>query len=326
MIITQTPFRMSYVGGGTDLASFYREHRGAVVSTAIDKYMYITLHRKFDSGVRVAYSKVEDVASAAELQHPLVRESLHLMGVKGGVEITSTADIPAKGTGLGSSSSYTVGLLSALHAYLGKQVSSPELARLACQIEIELCGEPIGKQDQYAAAVGGLNLFEFQPDESVSITPVQIKPSFKAELDAATLIFYTGSTRSASGILAEQSMNNARAEKKLVLRRMTDLAYEFKCGLEAGDLEVLGDLLQENWSLKKELASGITSPAIDAMYSAGMAAGAIGGKLLGAGAGGFMMFLVPKHEINSVIAAMDSHRLFNFKSVRSGSKVIHCEA
>jgi len=323
MIITRTPFRMSYVGGGTDIASFYRDGGGAVLSTAIDKYMYITVHKKFDDGVRVAYSQVEEVQAVSDICHPLVREALAELGLNGGVEITSTADIPAKGTGLGSSSSYTVGLLSALHAFMGKQIRPEDLASMACKIEIERCEEPIGKQDQYAAAIGGLKLYEFHSDESVSITPVQCSASFRGVLDDSTLIFYTGKTRSASGILAEQTKNSASSEKKIFLRRMAELAYEFKAGIEAENLFMLGDLLKENWSLKKRLASGITNPHIDEMYLSGMQAGAIGGKLLGAGAGGFMMFLVDSKNREAVIKAMSQYRRFDFRIERSGSSVIY---
>ena len=304
MIITRTPFRMSYVGGGTDIASFYRDEGGAVLSTAIDKYMYITVHKKFDDGVRVAYSRVEEVQAVSDINHPLVREVLAELDLNGGVEITSTADIPAKGTGLGSSSSYTVGLISALIAFMGKQIRPEDLASMACKIEIERCGEPIGKQDQYAAAIGGLKLYEFRSDESVGITPVLCSDNFRGILDNSTLIFYTGKTRSASGILAEQTKNNASDDKKISLRRMVELAYEFKAGIEAENLLMLGELLKENWSLKKRLASGITNPHIDEMYLSGMQAGAIGGKLLGAGAGGFMMFLVDSKNREAVIKAI----------------------
>lgn len=323
MIITRTPFRMSYVGGGTDIASFYRDEGGAVLSTAIDKYMYITVHKKFDDGVRVAYSQVEEVQAVSDIKHPLVREALAELDLNGGVEITSTADIPAKGTGLGSSSSYTVGLISALIAFMGKQIRPEDLASMACKIEIERCGEPIGKQDQYAAAIGGLKLYEFRSDESVGITPVLCGDSFRGVLDNSTLIFYTGKTRSASGILAEQTKNNASNDKKISLRRMAELAYEFKAGIEAENLLMLGELLKENWSLKKRLASGITNPHIDEMYLSGMQAGAIGGKLLGAGAGGFMMFLVDSKNREAVIKAMSQYRRFDFRIERSGSSVIY---
>lgn len=323
MIITRTPFRMSYVGGGTDISSFYKQEPGAVLSSAIDKYMYITLHKRFDDGVRVAYSQTEEVQSSSDIQHPLVRESLVSLGISGGVEITSTADIPAKGTGLGSSSSYTVGLLAACNAYLGKQVSPSDLAEMACQIEIEKCGEPIGKQDQYAAAVGGLKLYEFNPDESVIVNPVLCSSEFQCKLNESTLIFYTGATRTASSILSEQTQNSSKQNVVPVLRRMACLAHEFKQEIESSDLNNLGELLKENWSLKKGLASGISNSLIDDMYDTGISAGALGGKLLGAGAGGFMMFIADKKKHKQIIDALSSYRRFEFNIENAGSRVIY---
>ena len=323
MIISRTPFRMSYVGGGTDIKAFYKDEPGAVLSTAIDQYMYVTVHQKFDGGIRVAYSKTEEVSNIDDIGHPLVKESLKALGVLGGVEITSTADIPAKGTGLGSSSSYTVGLLTALHAYMGKNIPTPHLAELACDIEIVKCKEPIGKQDQYAAAFGGLNLFEFMPDDSVNISPVLCSNDFRNTLNLSTLVFYTGVTRSASGILAEQTRVSSQENKKLILRRMARLAYDFKLGIEDNSLEHLSELLKENWSLKKTLTDGITNSTIDEIYNAGIGAGAYAGKLLGAGAGGFVMFLAPENRHMEIINALHKLRPVKFNLESSGSKVIY---
>lgn len=323
MIISRTPFRMSYVGGGTDIKAFYKDEPGAVLSTAIDKYMYVTVHQKFDGGIRVAYSKTEEVANIDDIGHPLVKESLKALGVLGGVEITSTADIPAKGTGLGSSSSYTVGLLTALHAYMGKNIPTAHLAELACDIEIVKCKEPIGKQDQYAAAFGGLNLFEFMPDDSVNVSPVLCSNNFRNTLNLSTLVFYTGVTRSASGILAEQTRVSSQENKKLILRRMARLAYDFKLGIEDNSLEHLSELLKENWSLKKTLTDGITNSTIDEIYNAGIGAGAYAGKLLGAGAGGFVMFLAPENRHMEIINALHKLRPVTFNLESSGSKVIY---
>jgi D-glycero-alpha-D-manno-heptose-7-phosphate kinase len=323
MIISRTPFRMSYVGGGTDIKAFYKDEPGAVLSTAIDKYMYVTVHQKFDGGIRVAYSKTEEVSNIDDIGHPLVKESLKALGVLGGVEITSTADIPAKGTGLGSSSSYTVGLLTALHAYMGKNIPTAHLAELACNIEIIKCEEPIGKQDQYAAAFGGLNLFEFMPDDSVNISPVLCSNDFRNTLNLSTLVFYTGVTRSASGILAEQTRVSSQENKKLILRRMARLAYDFKLGIEDNSLEHLSELLKENWSLKKTLTDGITNSTIDEIYNAGIGAGAYAGKLLGAGAGGFVMFLAPENRHFEIINALHKLRPVKFNLESSGSKVIY---
>ena len=323
MIITRTPLRMSYVGGGTDIGSFYRQYPGAVVSTSIDKYIYVTLHTRFEPGVRCAYSKTEEVITADKLQHPLVREALDLMGITSGVEITSTADIPASGSGLGSSSSYTVGLLRAIAEFLGKPMSPPEIAELACDIEIDRCGEPIGKQDQYAAAVGGMNVYQFNPDESVNIIPVVCSSHFKNVLNESTIIFYTGMTRAASSILAEQTENSAKTSKQTALRRMADMAFEFKAGVEDSDLPLLGELLIENWSLKKSLASGIANSEIDEIYSLAMKAGAIGGKLLGAGAGGFMMFLASPDRHSDIESALSGYRRVSFRMDELGSQLIY---
>ena len=323
MIISRTPFRMSYVGGGTDIKAFYKDEPGAVLSTAIDKYMYVTVHQKFDGGIRVAYSKTEEVSNIDDIGHPLVKESLKALGVLGGVEITSTADIPAKGTGLGSSSSYTVGLLTALHAYTCKNIPTAHLAELACNIEIIKCEEPIGKQDQYAAAFGGLNLFEFMPDDSVNVSPVLCSNDFRNTLNLSTLVFYTGVTRSASGILAEQTRVSSQENKKLILRRMARLAYDFKLGIEDNSLEHLSELLKENWSLKKTLTDGITNSTIDEIYNTGIGAGAYAGKLLGAGAGGFVMFLAPENRHMEIINALHKLRPVKFNLESSGSKVIY---
>ena len=240
MIVSKTPLRMSYVGGGSDLPAFYRDELGAVLSTSIDKYMYIALNRKFDGRIRISYSRTEEVDLYSQVEHPLVREALSLTGVQGGVEIASLADIPSKGSGLGSSSAYTVGLLNALYAYKNQFVSKETLARQACDIEINRCGEPIGKQDQYAAAYGGLNLLRFNPDESVSVDPVICNPALLRILEASTLVFFTGRTRSASAVLAKQSKDLLRDDRKVLMRRMVQLAFELKSELESGSLDNFG--------------------------------------------------------------------------------------
>ena len=267
---------MSYVGGGSDLPAFYHEETGAVLSTAIDKYMYVTLHDKFDSGVRVAYSKTEEVKSSSEVEHPIVRASLAALGITGGVEITSTADIPAKGTGLGSSSSYTVGLLAALHAYKKQSFTPEDLASQACHIEIDVCGEPIGKQDQFAAAFGGLNLFEFHPDESVTVKAVNCEARFQALLDACTLIFYTGQTRAAKSILAKQKTVTSQPAKRRILRRMAALPMSLKM---VSNLEAWSRELSRKLGTKEADSRNIKS-AIDAMYDID-GKWSLGGKLLG---------------------------------------------
>ena len=323
MIISRTPFRMSYVGGGTDIRAFFREEMGAVLSTSIDKYMYVSVHTKFDYGIRIAYSKTEEVSSVDDIDHPLVRETLKLLKLDGGLEITSTADIPGKGTGLGSSSSYTVGLITALNAHNRVSIPTSRLAEMACEVEISKCKEPIGKQDQYAAAFGGLNLFEFAPDDEVIVSPVLCSNLFKDIMDESTLIFYTGTVRSASTILAEQTRISGEADKRRILRRMAALAYEFKAAIEASDLAQMGEMLKENWHLKKSLTAGISNSAIDEIYKTGIDSGALGGKLLGAGAGGFMMFFAPKSRHQKIKRKLSHLMQVNFSIESTGSRVIY---
>ena len=322
MIVSKTPLRMSFVGGGSDLPAFYREEEGAVLSTSIDKYMYICVNKKFDGRIRISYTKTEDVERRQELEHPLVREALDLVGIDGGIEIASMADIPSKGSGLGSSSTYAVGLLNALYSYRNQFASKEKLASQACEIEIDRCGEPIGKQDQYAAAYGGLNLIRFHPDDSVSVDPVICKLSLLQELEASTLVFFTGRTRSASAVLANQSAAMRTTDRRILMRRMVQLAFEMKEQLESGTLDHLGDLLDQNWRLKVQLTSGITDPQIDAWYASGMAHGALGGKLLGAGNGGFMMFYAPKERHAHITAALSDLEPVKFRFDRAGAQIV----
>jgi D-glycero-alpha-D-manno-heptose-7-phosphate kinase len=322
MIVSKTPFRMSFVGGGSDLPEFYRAEPGAVVSTSIDKYMYIAVNRKFDGRVRVSYSHTEDVESAAQVKHPLVREALAVTGIEGGIEIASMADIPSQGSGLGSSSAYTVGLLNALHAYRDRHVSKDALARMACEIEIERCGEPIGKQDQYAAAFGGLNLIRFQPDGTVTVDPVIIAPETLAQFEASILVFYTGRTRSASEVLARQAAGMAAPDRRALLRRMVELAFDFKRELESGSLAMLGPILDENWHLKSQLATGITDAQIDAWYATARTHGATGGKLLGAGGRGFLMFVAPPERHLHLRATLSELQRVSFHFDRGGTQVV----
>ena len=260
MIISRTPLRMSFVGGGSDLPVFYRKFGGAVVSTAINQFIYITLNKKFDQKIRVSYSKTEEARTVDRIKHPLVREAMKLLGTGGGVEITSIADIPGKGSGLGSSSSFTVGLLHALHAYAGRYVSAEQLAREACEIEIDRCAEPIGRQDQYAAAFGGLNFIQFRPDDSVSVEPILCKKETLRQMQEHTLVFYTGITRSASAILQHQQSAVATEKKKQkVMRRMVELARDLKRELESNRVAGFGEIIHEGWTLKKSLTGGIRS-------------------------------------------------------------------
>jgi D-glycero-alpha-D-manno-heptose-7-phosphate kinase len=323
MIITRTPFRISFVGGGTDIADFYRVERGAVVSTAINKYMYIVVNKRFDSTTRVGYSKTEIVKNVDEIQHPIVREALKLVGISDGIEIVSIADIPA-GTGLGSSSSFTVGLLNALYAYKGMLKSAEELARQATHLEIDILGEPIGKQDQYIAAYGGLRYIQFNPDETVFIEPIMYNKRNKDELNQNLLLLYTGDTRRAASILEEQKSNMRRGNNVECLRKMRDLALELRKHLNNNDSpDVLGEFLNKGWSLKKQLAGGISSPEIDGYYEKALNAGALGGKILGAGGGGFLLLYCPKGKQPRIREVLKELTWTEFLLEPEGSKIIY---
>ena len=322
MIISRTPLRMSFVGGGSDLPPYYRVHGGAVLSTAIDKYVYVSINRKFDGGIRLAYSKTEEVQSLEEIEHELLRAAFEMLGMRGGVEITTTADIPSRGTGLGSSSTFTVGLLNAMSAYLGKHISANELAERSCEVEIDRCGQPIGKQDQYAAAFGGFNLVEFRADDSVNVSPIIMRRDIQDLLEQRIIVFYTGITRSASAILKEQSSESATDQKKQqALKRMVELAYIMRDELSQGHVDSFGHILDENWALKKTLSAGISSSAIDDWYMRAMGAGALGGKLLGAGQGGFMMFYAPRERHEDIANAVGLRQVrFGFEPL--GSRIL----
>jgi D-glycero-alpha-D-manno-heptose-7-phosphate kinase len=323
MIISRTPLRMSFVGGGSDLPVFYRKYGGAVVSTAINRFVYVTVNQKFDANIRLSYSKTEEARSAGKIKHPLVRESLKLLGVEGGVEITSIADIPARGSGLGSSSSFTVGLLHAMHAYKGEYASAEQLARETCEIELVKCGEPIGKQDQYAAAFGGFNFIQFNPDDSVSVEPVIFKRETGLKLQENTLVFYTGLCRSASAVLqAQGAAVAARKSKQKVLREMVALARRLKAELERNHLGQFGEIIHENWVLKRSIVGEISNPQIDAWYARARKAGAIGGKLLGAGNGGFLMFYAPPDRHEAVARELKELRRVQFGFEPQGSRII----
>jgi D-glycero-alpha-D-manno-heptose-7-phosphate kinase len=314
---------MSFVGGGSDLPAFYRQFGGAVVSTAIDKYMYITINQKFDRGIRASYSKTEEVEHAFQIQHPLIRSALELTGIDGGVEMASMADIPSRGTGLGSSSSFTVGLLHALHCFRHQYVSAEELAKQSCRIEIDICREPIGKQDQYAAAYGGFNYIRFHSDDTVSVDPIVCSSQTLQRLKDYTLVFYTGRCRSATELLRQQSQTTAdSARSQAVLKRMVVLAGELKATLEQNDFDSFGPILHENWLLKKSLVSGISDDIIDGWYTAAQNAGAIGGKLLGAGNGGFLMFLAPPELHDKISHMLPGLRRMKFGFEQNGSQII----
>lgn len=314
---------MSFTGGGSDLPSFYRENGGAVVSTTIDKYIYVNVNKKFDNGVRVAYSRTEEVSGAAEIQHPLVRASLEFLRISGGIEITTIADIPSRGTGLGSSSSFTVGLLHALNAFLGRHVSREQLGKDSCHIELNVCGEPIGKQDQYAAAFGGFNFIEFKGDESVVVSPVICDRTTIQNVEANILMLYTGITRSASALLKDQSRDVAGDLGKIrILRRLVELAHQLRADLQENSLSSIGPILHESWMLKKSISPGISSDTIDEWYATARRAGAQGGKILGAGAGGFLMLYAPRESHDAIKSSLRNLRSVDIKFDPLGSRIV----
>jgi D-glycero-alpha-D-manno-heptose-7-phosphate kinase len=320
MIISQTPYRVSFAGGGTDLPAFYRREYGAVLSAALNKHMYVTVSPRFEPTIRVAYTRTEIVEGVDNIEHQLVREALRMTELDRHVEITTIGDLPG-GTGMGSSSSLTCGLLNALHAYRGRIIGADKLARQACTIEIEILGKPIGKQDQYAAAYGGLNYVRFDADESVAVEPVPCRAETLAELERRTLLMYTGQVRSADDILKRQG--EGTTQRMAILRRMRDLADEMRHALAgAGDLDAFAELLHRGWELKRSLGFGISSGAIDAWYEAARRAGAQGGKLLGAGGGGFLLLVARPDRHEAIREALGRPREVDFSIDRRGSRII----
>ncbi len=321
MIISRTPFRVSFAGGGTDLRAFYKHDFGAVISTAVDKYMYIQVNKRFDETIRVSYSKTEIVETVDQIRHPIVREALKLVDITQGIEIISIADIPA-GTGVGSSSSFTVGLLNALYAYLGKHVDAEALASQACHIEIETLGEPIGKQDQYIAAYGGLQYIRFNSDETVYVDPVICSKELKDRLGRQLLMFYTGLKRSASEILTRQKKETKN--KLDYFCKLRDLAGQMQQILiKDGDLHKFGELLHEGWMIKRGILSDISNNIIDSYYEHALKAGAVGGKLLGAGGGGFILLYCPEEKHDDVRKALSELRELPIALEPQGSKIIY---
>jgi len=314
------------VGGGTDLPAFYRAHGGAVVSTAVDKYVYVTVNTKFDHRIRASYSITEIVDAVKDLKHELIREGLRLLGFEGGVEITTMSDIPSEGTGLGSSSSHTVGLLNALHAYLGHHADGLRLAEEACEIELGRCSKPIGKQDQYIAAFGGLQHIQFNHDDSVYVDPVILTPETKQRLHSHLLLLYTGHTRSANTILYEQT-RRMESSPDVVANGMLlkKLAEEFLAELKKGQLDRLGEIMHRAWLAKKQLAPGISNPLIDSWYDRARDHGAIGGKILGAGGGGFLLVWAHPTLHPAIIRALPDLRPVPFGFEAQGSKIVYVE-
>lgn len=320
MIISQTPLRISFAGGGTDLATYYREHVGFVLSTAIDKFAYVIVKERFDDMIYLNYMRKEIVERVDDIEHELIREAMRTTGVASGVEITLLSDIPSSGSGLGSSSSFTVGLLNALHMYQGNQVTAETLAQQACEIEIDRLGKPIGKQDQYVAAYGGFRAFTFNRDDSVDVRRLDVPPHFVRQIDDRLRLYFTGQTRQADTILAEQKANSD--DRMGELTKIKGLAAMLERALERGEIDALGEVLHAGWTLKRQLATGITNSHIEQMYDAARAGGATGGKICGAGGGGFLLVFFPPASYGTLSEAMRLYREMPFSLERDGTKII----
>ncbi len=320
MIITQTPLRVGLVGGGTDLPDYYREHGGRVLNAAIDKYVYVVVKQRFDDEIYVNYSTKEIVSRVEDLQHELVREALHMTGIRGGLEITTLADIPSAGSGLGSSSAVTVGLLHALFAYQGRQVTAEELADRACTIEIDRCRKPIGKQDQYAAAFGGICDIHFGPGDRVVVDRLALTSTLRRQIQDELLLFFTGITRKADTILGEQSANIV--DRLPQLAQLRDLAGHAVDGLRAGEVDALGAAVNKSWAAKRELASGVSNSQIDEAVEAALSAGATGAKVTGAGGGGFLLVVCPLERQRAVRQRLSHLRELPIQIEPFGSRVI----
>jgi D-glycero-alpha-D-manno-heptose-7-phosphate kinase len=317
---------MSFVGGGTDLPAFYRKHGGAVLSTSIKSYINVIVNPKFDGGVRVSYSKTELCDTSAEVEHPIVREALRLLDIPKGIEIVSIADVPSSGTGLGSSSSFTVGLLNALYAFKSERATKEQLGRDSCKIEIDILGEPIGKQDQYAAAFGGLNLIRFNEDDTVDVEPLHCNYQVENRIETCIATFYTGIARRAGDILKAQNDVIESGAKTDALKRMAAQAIELRDELKSGNADALGEALHEGWLLKKSITPHISSTQICSWYDRARNAGAIGGKLLGAGAGGFLVFYASPDRHEAIRRELSELRPVKLRLDRDGSQVMFADS
>jgi D-glycero-alpha-D-manno-heptose-7-phosphate kinase len=320
MIVTQTPLRVSFAGGGTDLEAYYARNEGYVVSSAIDKFAYVIVKERFDDEIYLNYMRKEIRSDVASIEHGLIREAMRMTGVERGIEVTLLSDIPSEGSGLGSSSSFTVGLLNAFYAHRGEQVTAERLASEACEIEIGRLGKPIGKQDQYIAAYGGLRSFRFRRDGGVDVQALTLPGDKLRELSARLHLFFTGKTRQADVILSEQT--NRTADRLAELDAIKQLAFALEPALAAHDFDRLGKILHENWELKRQLASGISNAAIEEMYALARASGALGGKICGAGGGGFLLAYCAPDRQERLAKGLRDYRMLPFALERDGSKVI----
>ena len=324
MITARSPLRISLGGGGTDLASYYRDHEGYLLSAAINKYIYVNVMRPFKEGIYLKYSELEKVKDIASVNHPIIREALSLLEFKTPqIEITTLADIPA-GTGLGSSGSFTTALLKALFTHRKKHIHQEELAKLACYIEIKKLKEPIGKQDQYIAAFGGISTFQFNKDESVITKPLDISMDTLLDLEENLLLFFTGFSRSASKILLDQKEKSNKDDKDMLdnLHYVKDLGYRSKNALESGKLNAYGEIMHEHWENKKRRSKGMSNPEIDTWYQAALNNGAIGGKVVGAGGGGFLMFMANDRDKLRNEMKLQGLEEVRFKFDFEGTKII----
>ena len=324
MIISQTPLRISFVGGGTDLPSYYENYNGSVLSTAIDKFIYVIIKSRYDDSIILNYSKKEIVDKVSDIKHDIIRAAMQKTGIHKGVEITTIADIPSSGSGLGSSSSLTVGLLNALYHYVGITKSNKELAEEACELEIKTLGSPIGKQDQYAAAFGGVKVYNFLKNGEVDIESVKLTQSDILFIESQLILVYTNVTRNANEILADQNKKTENKSNLLYLDELAKIPQQLKIDMEAGRFDSIGHLLKKNWELKKNLANGIEIPEISALIEAGEQNGALGAKTLGAGGGGFVLFYVPsdkKEQFKKIISAKN-FKIFPIRLERYGTRII----
>ena len=319
MIIVQTPLRVSFFGGGTDFPAYYNAEGGCVLSSSIDKYIFVTIRHRFDDLIRIGYTKTEIVETVDQVQHELIREALRKTGITRGVEITTMGDIPS-GSGLGSSSAVTVGALHAMYTFNHEMVSQERLADEACDIEINIVKKPIGKQDQYIAAFGGLRFIEFRPNETVSSQCVDLESSIDRRLNESLLLFFTGVTRESSTILAEQNQNTGN--NAAALRTLKQMAYQAKDVLREGDLQTFGAMMDESWTIKKRLANQISNEKIESLYQKARQAGAWGGKITGAGGGGFLMLVCPPECRKAVRQELSDLRELPFELTKEGTKVI----
>ncbi|MEM8860179.1 MAG: GHMP kinase [Chloroflexota bacterium] len=320
MIIVQTPLRISFFGGGTDFRDYFLEEGGCVLSTSIDKYIFVTIKSRFDEKLRVGWTKTEMVDHVDQISHELIRESLKITKIASGIEITTMGDIPSQGSGLGSSSTVTVGALHSMYSLRGELVSAKQLAQEACEIEIDILGKPIGIQDQYIAAYGGLRHFEFCQNGEIKTDRIDLDPVTSRLLNNNTMLFYTGVTRKADNILSEQR-ENIRSRQE-ILDEMKSLVYIARKELEQGNPDAIGVLLDKGWQLKKQMASKVSNSTLDAMYDTALKAGAIGGKISGAGGGGFLLLYCPQEKQENVRSALKHLQELEFNLEPDGSKII----